>query len=68
MGWSTSEPWSPTMLPNRSADRAHLPLASRAAGMIGFRAIRNRGTVGGSIAHADPAAEWPALLSRSTVM
>src|SRR5436305_9596141 len=40
----------------------HLPLAHRAAGMIGFRAIRNRGTVGGSIAHADPAAEWPAVL------
>lgn len=29
---------------------------------IGHVAIRNRGTVGGSIAHADPAAEWPALL------
>ena len=40
----------------------HLPLAHRAAGLIGFRAIRNRGTVGGSIAHADPAAEWPAVL------
>jgi carbon-monoxide dehydrogenase medium subunit len=40
----------------------HLPLAHCAAGWIGFRAIRNRGTVGGSIAHADPAAEWPAVL------
>lgn len=29
--------------------------------LIGHRAIRNRGTVGGSIAHADPAAEWPGL-------
>lgn len=28
---------------------------------IGHVAIRNRGTVGGSIAHADPAAEWPLL-------
>ena len=28
---------------------------------IGHFQIRNRGTVGGSIAHADPAAEWPAL-------
>jgi CO/xanthine dehydrogenase FAD-binding subunit len=28
---------------------------------IGHVAIRNRGTVGGSLAHADPAAEWPAL-------
>ncbi len=40
----------------------HVPMAHRAAGLIGFRAIRNRGTVGGSIAHADPAAEWPAVL------
>jgi carbon-monoxide dehydrogenase medium subunit len=30
--------------------------------LVGHQAIRNRGTVGGSVAHADPAAEWPALL------
>jgi CO/xanthine dehydrogenase FAD-binding subunit len=29
--------------------------------LIGHTAIRNRGTVGGSLAHADPAAEWTAL-------
>ncbi|ODV41354.1 carbon monoxide dehydrogenase [Cupriavidus sp. UYMMa02A] len=28
------------------------------AGGIAYRAIRNRGTVGGSLAHADPAADW----------
>jgi aerobic carbon-monoxide dehydrogenase medium subunit len=28
------------------------------AGRIAYRAVRNRGTVGGSLAHADPAAEW----------
>lgn len=33
------------------------PLLRRAAGYIGHTAIRNRGTTGGSIAHADPAAE-----------
>ena len=38
-----------------------LPLLRDALPLIGHRAIRNRGTVGGSIAHADPAAEWPAL-------
>jgi len=32
-------------------------LAAVAAG-IAYRAIRNRGTIGGSIAHADPAADW----------
>jgi carbon-monoxide dehydrogenase medium subunit len=35
------------------------PLLSRAAREIGHLAIRNRGTIGGSLAHADPAAEWP---------
>ncbi|ALG72960.1 hypothetical protein VY88_14890 [Azospirillum thiophilum] len=38
----------------------HLPLLSMAAPHIAHAAIRNRGTFGGSIAFADPAAEWPA--------
>ncbi len=38
-----------------------VPLAHAAAPHIGHRAIRNRGTVCGSIAHADPAAELPAV-------
>ncbi|HVL34246.1 MAG TPA: FAD binding domain-containing protein [Burkholderiales bacterium] len=29
---------------------------------IGYRSIRNRGTVGGSLAHADPAGDWPSAL------
>ena len=29
---------------------------------IGYRAVRNRGTIGGSLAHADPAADWPGAL------
>ena len=29
---------------------------------IAYRAVRNRGTVGGSLAHADPAADWVAVL------
>ena len=33
------------------------------AGGIAYRAIRNRGTVGGSLAHADPAADWPSALT-----
>jgi carbon-monoxide dehydrogenase medium subunit len=37
------------------------PLVSEAVGLIGHVAIRNRGTVVGSVIHADPAAEWPAL-------
>jgi carbon-monoxide dehydrogenase medium subunit len=40
----------------------HAPLIARAMPHIGHPAIRNRGTVGGSIAFADPAAELPACL------
>ena len=36
---------------------------SQIAGNIAFRAIRNRGTIGGSLCHADPAADWVAALS-----
>jgi len=39
--------------------RATHPLLPRAAAEVGHLAIRNRGTIGGSLAHADPAAEWP---------
>jgi carbon-monoxide dehydrogenase medium subunit len=41
-------------------DRA--PLLATALGHVGHAAIRNRGTVAGSVVHADPAAELPALL------
>lgn len=29
---------------------------------ISYRSVRNRGTIGGSVAHADPAADWPSAL------
>lgn len=37
-------------------------LLRRAAAGIAYRAVRNRGTIGGSLAHADPAADWPPLM------
>jgi len=37
------------------------PLLARATPYVGHFQIRNRGTVGGSLAHADPAAEYPAV-------
>ena len=47
----------------RSAEIArHAPLIAAALPHIGHPAIRNRGTIGGSIAFADPAAELPACL------
>ena len=38
-------------------------LMPRAAAGLAYRAIRNRGTIGGSLALSDPAAEWPAVLA-----
>lgn len=46
----------------RDAQIAHrLPLLAAATRLVGHPQIRNRGTVGGSLAHADPSAEYPAL-------
>jgi carbon-monoxide dehydrogenase medium subunit len=42
--------------------RAHAPLLAAAASHIGDVQVRNMGTMGGSIAHADPAADYPAAL------
>jgi carbon-monoxide dehydrogenase medium subunit len=42
--------------------RASCPLLAEAASNIGDVQVRNRGTIGGSIAHADPAADYPASL------
>ena len=39
------------------------PLLHEAIGWVGHAQIRNRGTVGGSVAHADPAAELPAAFA-----
>jgi carbon-monoxide dehydrogenase medium subunit len=39
----------------------HCPLMSEALRHVGHRQTRNRGTIGGSLAHADPAAELPAV-------
>jgi carbon-monoxide dehydrogenase medium subunit len=38
-------------------------LMPRAAATLAYRAIRTRGTIGGSLALSDPAAEWPAVLT-----
>ncbi len=38
-----------------------LPIMTQAAKVIGDPMVRNRGTFGGSLAHADPAGDWPAV-------
>ena len=54
------------MTRQRTAERSALiaaavPLLAEALPWVGHSAIRNRGTIGGSLAHADPAAELPAV-------
>jgi aerobic carbon-monoxide dehydrogenase medium subunit len=39
------------------------PMLQRIAGGIAYRAVRNRGTIGGSLCHADPAADWVCTLA-----
>lgn len=54
------------MATKRDAERSplvkeHHPLLQASTLLVGHPQIRNRGTVGGSMAHADPAAEYPAV-------
>ena len=42
--------------------RQKCPMLSDAAGEIGDPQVRNRGTLGGSLAHADPSADYPAVM------
>jgi aerobic carbon-monoxide dehydrogenase medium subunit len=42
--------------------RDHYPMLEDATGLIGDPQVRNWGTIGGSVAHADPASDWPAIL------
>jgi carbon-monoxide dehydrogenase medium subunit len=46
--------WSRTTL-------AEAPIFAETAAVIGDVQVRNRGSFGGSLAHADPAADWPAV-------
>lgn len=41
--------------------REHVPLLADTARQVGDVQVRNRGTIGGNIAHADPAADYPAV-------
>lgn len=42
--------------------RAHLPVLGETADLVGDRQVRNRGTIGGALAHADAAADYPAAI------
>lgn len=42
--------------------QASAPILARAAGLVGDPQVRHRGTIGGSLAHADPAGDLPAVV------
>jgi carbon-monoxide dehydrogenase medium subunit len=42
--------------------KSKTPVLCEVGGIIGDPAVRNLGTIGGSLAHADPAADWPAIM------
>jgi len=42
--------------------RNHCPMLAETAASIGDQQVRNRGTIGGSLAHADPSADYPAAM------
>lgn len=43
--------------------KANCPILAEAAGMVGDPTVRNRGTIGGNIAHSDPASDLPTVLT-----
>lgn len=50
---------------NNDLIKSKLPFFSACASLIGDVQVRNYGTIGGSLAHADPAADWAALVLAS---
>lgn len=50
------------MIESSDVVKKHSPLLGETAGLIGDVQVRNVGTIGGSVAHSDPAADYPAAL------
>ncbi len=46
-----------------AAVRQHVPLLAQAISMVGDTQVRNRGTLGGALAHADPAGDMPVVVT-----
>jgi carbon-monoxide dehydrogenase medium subunit len=49
-------------LADSAAVKKHCAILAEAASLIGDQQVRNRGTIGGSLAHADPAADYPTVM------
>jgi carbon-monoxide dehydrogenase medium subunit len=59
--------WIGALTTHAAIEDGHVPdtvngLMRRVAGQISYRSVRNHGTIGGSVALADPAADWPCCL------
>lgn len=50
------------MLESSSVLQQHCPIVAEAAGEIGDRQVRHKGTIGGNLAHADPASDLPGVV------
>ncbi|MDQ2743038.1 MAG: xanthine dehydrogenase family protein subunit M [Chloroflexota bacterium] len=50
------------LLETSSLLKQRIPLLAQAAGLVGDMQVRNRGTIGGSVAHADPASDLPTIV------
>jgi aerobic carbon-monoxide dehydrogenase medium subunit len=51
-----------TSILNSDAVKTHCPVLVEAAAQVGDVQVRNRGTIGGSLAHADPGADFPTVI------
>ena len=60
--WSSARPPARGRWPGSDLVRAEVPMLAYAAAQVGDPQIRHRGTIGGSLAHADPSADLPMTL------
>jgi len=51
-----------TTIANSPVVKKHCAILAEAASLIGDQQVRNRGTIGGALAHADPAADYPTVI------
>jgi carbon-monoxide dehydrogenase medium subunit len=68
VGWAADTVAIPALVRQRHVERStrvaeSLPILAEALGQVAHPQIRNRGTICGSLAHADPAAELPSVMS-----
>jgi aerobic carbon-monoxide dehydrogenase medium subunit len=61
--WRIGSAVTHAQLEDSSDTLRSIPMLAEVASEIAYRSVRNRGTLGGSLAHADPAADWPLALA-----